>query len=297
MVAPLARLRERFDAVLLDLDGTLLDRASRVTPRTRRAIADLVSAGFCVVLCTGRSVTGALPVHSELGLATPFVALNGNWIGRPGEMPWRSVAILDELVHEIRRREEHADFFFRHQGNRKFTVERDHAIYRRVASWYEDVVSLADARDLPACDLMRVTCYFECEESHARGWDAIAPEARELLHRESFPLRIFPEFEDTGHVLCEVQAGGRGKAEVYAWLEQECGIPAARAIAIGDHRNDLSMLAGAGLAVVPANADESVRPLAHLVIGHHDEDGVARWFEAGAPHDAASRRGACAPAT
>lgn len=291
MVARLASLRERFDAVLLDLDGTLLDRASQVTPRTRRAVEELVGAGFCVVLCTGRSVQGAEVVHRDLGLGTPFAALNGNWIGRPGEAPWRSAAIRDELVAEIGRMEAHAHFSFRHQGDHKYAVRRDHDVYHRVARWYHGVVTLSGPEELPTRDLMRVTCYFACEETHDRGWDAMAPEARERLQRETFPLRIFPEFEDTHHLLCEVQALGRGKAEIYGWLEQEHGIPAARTIAIGDHKNDRSMLAEAGLAVVPANADESVRPLAHLVIGHHDEDGVARWFEAGAPHDHGAPRG------
>ncbi len=42
MISGLQRLRERFEAILLDLDGTLLDGRSELTPRTASAIAALV---------------------------------------------------------------------------------------------------------------------------------------------------------------------------------------------------------------------------------------------------------------
>ena len=44
MIARLHHLRERYDAVLVDLDGTLLDGDERVTTRTRSAIQALVQA-------------------------------------------------------------------------------------------------------------------------------------------------------------------------------------------------------------------------------------------------------------
>ena len=87
MVPALRHLRDRFDAVLLDLDGSLLDAQAEVTPRTAAAVRALEDAGFFVVLCTGRSIEGTRPIHTTLGLRTPVVTFNGNNLGRRGGKP------------------------------------------------------------------------------------------------------------------------------------------------------------------------------------------------------------------
>ena len=153
----------------------------------------------------------------------------------------------------------------------------------RVAEWYENVVRVPRPGDLPSQDLMRVSLFFD--EAHAleAAWGAIPGAVREDLHRETFPLSLFPDFRDSHLILCEMQRRGRGKAEMYEWLREEAGIPAERTIAVGDHQNDRSMLAGAGLAVAMGNAVGEIRDLSDLVIGHHAEEGFASWVEAGAP--------------
>jgi len=49
-------------------------------------------------------------------------------------------------------------------------------------------------------------------------------------------------------------------------------------IAFGDGDNDLSMFAVATESYATANADDEVKAAATDVIGHHDEDGVARFL-------------------
>jgi HAD superfamily hydrolase (TIGR01484 family) len=54
--------------VALDVDGTLIDWDERLTDRVRDAVAATVAAGHDVVIATGRSVAGTLPVLDRLGL-------------------------------------------------------------------------------------------------------------------------------------------------------------------------------------------------------------------------------------
>jgi hydroxymethylpyrimidine pyrophosphatase-like HAD family hydrolase len=276
-------LRERFDAFLVDLDGTLLDGRAKLTERTTRAVRRLVDAGFEVVLCTGRSAAGTRRIHAALGLPTPFVSYNGAWIGRPGETPWRCEPIPDHLLPHVACTERRARFSFRHHDERKYTSPSDHGEHAKVAGWYENVVHVRDPRELPSRNLMRVSLYFDGDVGPEDAWGALEPDARGALHRETFPLRIFPEFPESSLVLCEVQGKSRGKAEAFEWLRRERGISAERTIAVGDQANDLPMLAVAGLAVVTANAVDAARREADLVIGHHAEEGFAAWVEAGAP--------------
>jgi hypothetical protein len=55
-------------------------------------------------------------------------------------------------------------------------------------------------------------------------------------------------------------------------------LSASRVICFGDSDNDLSMFATADEAYAPSNAKPEVRSAATAVIGHHDEDGVARFL-------------------
>lgn len=279
----LARLRERFDAILIDLDGTLLDGAGRLTARSVAAVARLARAGLLPIVCTGRSVPGSRRMHRELGLTTPLVAYNGGWIGPADGPPLRYHPIEDAHVPHVLSTERRASFSFRHQGETKYAAPVEHEHFRRVSGWYENVVHLPGHQHLPTTDLMRVSLFFESHEAIEAAWEALPPGAREALHRETFPLSIFPDFPDCPLVLCEVQRRGRGKAAALDFLREHLGILPQRTVAVGDQTNDLPMLREAGLAVVVENAVPEARALAHLVIGHHAQEGLAAWVEAGAP--------------
>ncbi|MFZ5824873.1 MAG: HAD family hydrolase, partial [Bacillota bacterium] len=64
----------------IDLDGTLLDRASRVPEENRRAVADALAAGVEVMLVTGRSWRSTKPIYDELGLTGPAICYLGGLV-------------------------------------------------------------------------------------------------------------------------------------------------------------------------------------------------------------------------
>lgn len=61
----------------LDLDGTLLDRQSRLLDETRQAVLDAIAAGLQVVLVTGRSWRSTRPIYDQLGLTGPAICYLG----------------------------------------------------------------------------------------------------------------------------------------------------------------------------------------------------------------------------
>lgn len=276
----LQALRERYDAMLLDLDGTLLDARGKLSPRTHAAVAAVAEAGLLPVICTGRSLAGTKPIHRALGMTHPFVAYNGHYIGDGRTNPWQALTIPDERVPAIAELEQASSFWFRHAEERKVTLLSDHPEHLRIAAWYENVTLLQTPHGMPGEGLMRVSCFFEGAPAAEQAWASVPSDG---LHREVFPLSLFSDYPDSNLVLCEVQTESRGKAEAFRWLEAEHGIPASRTIAVGDHMNDRTMLEGAGLAVCPENAAHAVRHLAHMFIGHHAHDGFASWIEQGAP--------------
>jgi hydroxymethylpyrimidine pyrophosphatase-like HAD family hydrolase len=51
-----------------------------------------------------------------------------------------------------------------------------------------------------------------------------------------------------------------------------------RVICFGDSDNDLSMFEAADESYAPANANDAIKSAATAVIGHHDDDGIARFL-------------------
>ena len=299
----LAALRDRYDAILIDLDGTLLDAKSAITPRTRSAIDALRQAGMRVLVCTGRSVGGTIDVHRELEMDEPVVAYNGSWIGMPDGTPEQRIPIPTHTIQPLRLLEEHAEFTFRCDGDHKYTVHSVHADYAAIASWYERVRTV-EHHELPSDDLMRISMFFEgtgttvdlgedlggmlpddrvADAAYHEHWDAMDDVVRHALRREWFPLRIFPPYRHSALELCEVVGASRGKAEGVYYVGDRYGIPPERVIAVGDQRNDLPMFEAAGLSLAMGNAIPDVKAQADVVLGHHAEEGIAAWVEAGAP--------------
>ena len=275
--------RDRFDALVFDLDGTLLDGKGALSDRAKQAVARARDAGYLVVLATGRSLSGTREIHRALELDTDACCYNGAWIGRPDSehAPWHYAPIADPLLTHVAAVEGRARFHFRHHRHMKYTPRIEHDDHRRVAKWFLNVVEVAGGKDsLPGSDLIRVSLFFDGLDASEAAWASLPDAAREALHREVFPMAIFPDFEDVGLVLCEVQGHGQGKAEVYRFLKERHGIPAARVVAVGDQQNDVPMLAGAGLAVAMGNAIPAARDVADLVIGDHRADGLAKWLDA-----------------
>jgi hydroxymethylpyrimidine pyrophosphatase-like HAD family hydrolase len=65
-------------ALSLDIDGTLLSPAGRVSPRTLRAVRAALAQGVLVVLCTGREYAwGVGDLARQLRLDLPAIVRNG----------------------------------------------------------------------------------------------------------------------------------------------------------------------------------------------------------------------------
>ena len=73
----------RFRILALDVDGTLLDPAGTLRPRTAAAVARAARAGIRPVLCTGRRYRRAWPIASQLALNAPIVCNSGAIVKDP----------------------------------------------------------------------------------------------------------------------------------------------------------------------------------------------------------------------
>ncbi len=74
--------------IAIDLDGTLLTDAKKISPRTKKALQLAMKQGHKVVISTGRPFRSSEPYYQELQLDTPIVNFNGALVHHPIDHHW-----------------------------------------------------------------------------------------------------------------------------------------------------------------------------------------------------------------
>ena len=66
--------------VVTDIDGTIVDLNSQISPKVRRTIKTLTEKGVKIILATGRMFRATYPVLEDLGLKTPIISYQGGLV-------------------------------------------------------------------------------------------------------------------------------------------------------------------------------------------------------------------------
>ena len=254
--------------VATDLDGTLLSPAGAVTSRAREAVLGAREAGIVVVPVTGRPPQALWDLAEQCGLGPYGICANGAALV---DIDSRSVVEVEPLAGEIALglvdllRERIPGIILACDDLDCFSYEP--GFFPAPVDWDEKMEEVGDIRS--ALDS-------GCIKLIARTHDTTARELIGLLEER---------VGEIGHVTTSgldwVDIGAPGVSKAYA-LERLCDrldVHLSEVVAVGDNHNDLSFLAWAGLAMAPANAIPEVLAVAHRVLPHNGEDGVADLLE------------------
>ena len=273
-------IQRAYDAILLDLDGTLVDEENRVHPRTLAALRAAHARGVVVMIATGRSETATLPVIEALAIDRPALVYNGAGLYCP-----REGRMLEERVLSPRTQARAVGLAFERDylvvtmcAGRKYTTVPSSAV-ERLALHDMTGLSFVPPETLLAPSAMRVTLFSERHpdsQSFALEVEAAIDQPVYLTH---FPLNWLPQHRDSALLVCDVQPPCQGKAEGLRVLAERFGIPRQRVVAVGDADNDVPMLAAAGLGVAMENAYPAALSAAQRVIGPNDSDAIALLVE------------------
>ena len=99
-------MTNQYKILALDLDGTLLDAQSRITPENARAVRMAQQAGVQIVLCTGRNVREVRRFSEQLE-ASAFIARQGSRTGLARHRKRRGSAASGRQGTGVFRRPEH----------------------------------------------------------------------------------------------------------------------------------------------------------------------------------------------
>ena len=258
-----------------DLDGTLLRRDQTISPFTAETIRILVDKGMLFSYATARSLVTADKVTKGLPVNIPVIAYNGAFImeSQTGKRllshvfsEEESANILDVLLtHEIM-----PIVFCLADGKEQFRYvaeKMSHGASKFLETRKGDVREhpVSCTEELYEGEIFHITCIDEAE--------ALAP--LYTYFQKKFPC-VFERDLYGGEQWLELHPHGATKAEAVLHLKEYLGCE--KLVCFGDGKNDIPMFHAADEAYAMANADEELKRIATAIIGHHDEDGVAKWL-------------------
>jgi Cof subfamily protein (haloacid dehalogenase superfamily) len=266
------------ELIVFDLDGTLLDRRSQISDFTSETLKLLHQRGIAYTVATGRTLHAARDAIRGHAFIQPQVYKNGVTIWDPRDSALRHQHTLSpaEIAEVL------SAFASLDVVPFVFTLEPNdvHAVYHPATN------------DLPArlleSELKRHTGL------HLRPLSQLPADAAVInisaLGQEYAVRTLAAKLEHTAHLVAYL-GHGIGTADIF-WLDIHHSASSkgaaieqlredlqfSRVICFGDSENDLSMFTTADEAYAPANASDQVKSAATAVIGHHDEDGIARFL-------------------
>ena len=261
-----------------DLDGTLLNRQSRLSPFTQQALNRLLEKGMLFTFATARSWHSAHVAAQGLSPSLPWIIHNGAAFAngktgvRTGEVfftyPQRK-KILDSCV----RRQLWPLVYSVRQGEEKVFYLKNAPLHEGMKHYIDS--RPGDPRLAPVAGLEELlqggTYYF----TFIHTKEALAPLWEELKDLPWLNLTFQQELYRQEYWL-EITSEQATKAQAALRLKQELGC--TRLVAFGDAMNDLPLFQAAEESYATANAMPQVKAAATAVIGSHEEDGVARFL-------------------
>lgn len=240
-------------ALIVDLDGTLLNSSRAVSPCNLEALRECLAAGMLLVVATARPLRSVWRLLPEELLDGYLVLCNGAWTVREDEVVWR-----DEIP---RRVVEHVVGLLEGQGLAP-GIEAENRFYTdtplRVGLGGVDPPLGA----YPGVDACKVLARLvDRAQGAAAG-------------------RLLPE--TCGHVITDgdsilsISARSCSKFAACARVLQWEGVALEDTYAFGDDHNDLPLLALAGHGFAMGNAPAEVKRRARYIALSNDEDGVGK---------------------
>lgn len=266
------------ELIIFDLDGTLLNQQSRISDYTSDTLKRLSERGIAYTVATGRTLHGAKTLLAGHRFDLPQAYKNGVMIWYPEQQCFsNSLTLTASDVENVVK-----DCL--HQGLTPFVFTLDEAQHTTV--YYPSLQTEADQVLVQGfCDDSHVTTRPLDElPSHANvthinsigAINAINSVMRSIKQKTQLIGYSGVAMEGAQWHWIDIHHSGASKGIACKALKSLLGFE--RIICFGDSDNDLSMFEIADERYAPENANDAIKAAATAVIGHHNEEGVAKFL-------------------
>ena len=260
-----------YKIIAIDLDGTLLSTKGDITDENLAAIKDLAERGIIFVPVTGRAMYEMPRRVYECEYIRYIISSNG------------------AVIYDKQTGETVSHNFTAEQFARIYSVLKEYEATMTIHYALRSVADSAKVSD-EVFNYYRVNDYYK---NHIRTHNVMRDDFDEFFSepREAEMLSVFfrydSELEEARSRLeamgdiditsstvgnIELIRHGALKGNALSKLIDKLGVSLAETIAVGDSRNDISMLEIAGLALATDNATDAVKAKSHRVICHCDKN-------------------------
>lgn len=268
-----------FSCAAFDLDGTLLDGHSQLSPRTKVALDDLHRAGVQVIVCSGRPFS-TIPKDILAHPAVRFVATSNGVrifdkaLGKDVYCCALAQQTLEDILELVQYYPVGYEFFIQGKAFANRAYLADPALYGA------DLMSnryLTTTR-APFDDVRSFIT------AHRNTIDSMGLSLADMVLKKQLWQRLEHEIEGiyvTSSVprLLEVADARAGKGPAVAAILERLDLDATGLVAFGDADNDLGMIELAGMGVCMENGEAHLKAAADFIAPRHDQDGVAIVLE------------------
>ena len=254
----------KFTGVLLasDFDNTLvytesalkgLEPIPELLPENRQAIEYFMAEGGTFSIATGRALPSFEVVRPGLPMNGPTLLFNGAAIYDFKAKQYLCTAFLPDTVRphimQVLDAWPEAAVELYHDDNAIFALHANELTLAHLHLTHEATKMLETIDQAPS--------------PISKALFEIVPEKMAALHRyvTDMPWASRYEIVPSSSFLLELTAKGASKGDMVQRLAQLLHIAPQNVYCVGDHANDLGMLAVSAIPFAPANAIESVRQM------------------------------------
>lgn len=254
---------KRPDAIITDLDGSLLGPDGKVGRRDLAAIRRMRKMGIPVLPGTGRPPMRTRPLVKELGLELALCSNGGCCYDFVREAP----VFLTTMDHGIAQRlmdwllAEEIPFLL-HTPARTYRSPGAERIAKYDTRCREVFFSLTPGMSLDGLDILKLLAV-RCDEA------AVMAQAETIFSKEELAVCTSEaEFVDFNPAGVTKGSGLRRLADRMGWRMENI-------LALGDNHNDRTMLEAVEKSAVPASGMEKIKEMAGFVTAPCGEDPLA----------------------
>lgn len=263
-----------------DLDGTLLNRDSVVSPHSIEKINALLQKGMLFTVATARTPATVVPLLQQLNLNIPAILMNGAVLydiqqrryirsnGFTDNSALRYISLLEmrELVPFVYRiAHNKLQVFHKPLANdmqREFKRQRENTPYK-------DFILTTDYQK----ELLDNPPLFLLVIDH---FDKLQTAAAEISRAGKCSIFCYRDIIDPEYGNLEIYPKGVSKAATAQEIITR--LNPWEVVVFGDNLNDLPLFRVADRRYAPENAIDEIKQQATAIIADNDHDGVARFL-------------------
>lgn len=266
------------DLIFFDLDGTLLNNVSKISPFTKDTLSLLRQKNIAYTVATGRTLLSAQPIVDGHNFDLPQIYNNGVTIWDPKTQQLTFENLLNDseisTVIEIALTQRITPFVYvidNHCQHSIFHAETHHEVEKKLVSKH---FSSTNAKLFP---LEALPINSQVTNISMIGANSVINEMwLELNTHENLIAYSGQALEGKEFSWMDVHHRNADKGIAVTELKKRLG--ASNVICFGDGENDLGMFAFADESYAPENAKAEIKKSATAIIGHNNVDGIAHFL-------------------